>query len=451
MRQISVMMLVLILSACQSQGLKVSDEVSISGLGYSLIQMPGNSRVSIQIAWPSYWAFSKDENQAVPYIGTRLLLAGGAEKYPAGEVVERFADMNSVAYLTPSADYLLGVIHYSPEHQKETLEMANAHLRKPTLDKRWLKRIRDEFSEQMKEARTNPENKGFEALRWAIFGEQPIRSALSLDEMNIIDDVEQADIVVWSKNVIVRAGVSIVIAGDLTKQSAGDMVDTLFEGLPEGQVANDVPIDANFSRKRILLHTPDSKTSTLSFIGKLPPAREGSGFEDLLLNAALGTGSHSVLFDAVRTKTRASYVFGSSIEAFSRDQRILVLSGQVETSKLAEAEKAIREAYTKFLEVGPGDGLQQLKERFRENIKESLKDTGAMANSAMMAKLDGKKTTDILTLQDELNAVTVQSLKQRLNVDFPVTDELIVVVSSPDETALSDACVIKTPRQAVDC
>lgn len=450
MRQIGAVLLVLALSGCQSQGLKVSDEVSTSGLSYSLIQMPGNSRVSIQIAWPSYWAFSKAKNQAVPYIGARLLLAGGAEEYPAGEVVERFADMKSEGNLAPSADYVLGVLHYSREHQDETLKMANAHLRKPSLDERWFNRIRDEFSKQIEETRTQAESKGFEALRWAVFGKQAIRAALSLDEVGMIDDVKQSDVATWSKKVITRSA-SIVIAGDLTEEEAGGVIDTLFEGLLEANVERELSVEADFSPRRILLHTPKSTTSTLSFVGKLPSFREGSEFEDLLLNSALGTGSQSVLFDVVRTKMRASYVYGSGIDAFSRNHRILVLSGQVETSKLAEVEKAIREAYAKFREEGPSGGLQQLKEHFRENIKESLKDTGAMAHSAMMAKLDGQKTASILTLQDELNAVTVQSLKQRLNVDFPTADGFIVVVSSPDETALPDACVIKTPKQAVGC
>ncbi|MFK7995824.1 MAG: hypothetical protein AB8B87_16935 [Granulosicoccus sp.] len=56
-----------------------------------------------------------------------------------------------------------------------------------------------------------------------------------------------------------------------------------------------------------------------------------------------------------------------------------------------------------------------------------------------------------LEFKAELDALTTQSLQQRLSSAFPEADDLLVIVSSPDAEALGNACVITKPEQAIDC
>jgi len=79
--------------------------------------MPGNSRITIAVAWPTSRAYESNHNPAVPTIATRLLFAAGAKGYPAGETIERINDMDTQGDLYPEADYLFGELHFSPEHR----------------------------------------------------------------------------------------------------------------------------------------------------------------------------------------------------------------------------------------------------------------------------------------------------------------------------------------------
>ncbi len=443
--------LVIGVMSCHTQASDVARQVSPGGLDYTLIKMPGNSRVSVQIAWPTNWAFNKDNNQAVPHVGARLLLAGGATDYSPNDVIERFEDMGSEAYLAPTAEYIFGTIHFSPTHQDETLDIVNAHLKQPALEQRWLERIRGQFSAQMSEAGMAPGATGFNASRWAIFGEQPLREALSMDDIKSIDAVTQDEAQSWVDSVLTRHEPIIVIAGDVGVHTANEIVDTIFENVRDGEAVETVSVDADFSPKRIVMHTPDAQTSTVSFIGKLPPYQEGFEFEDHLLTTALGNGPQSVLAEAVREDLRASYAYQAGMNAYTIDNRILILTGQVDTDKLAEAETVIRNAYDEFLKTGPAEELTQLQAPFREHLTKLENDTGSMAYNALLRQLYDQKLTSEFSVLDTLDAVTEQTLEQRLALSFPKTDELIVIVSSPDENALKDACVITEARQAVDC
>lgn len=449
--RIMICLLSLSLGGCQSKENVLSEEVSASGLPYVFTRMPGNSRVSIHIAWPTRWYFDADRNPAVPRIGTRLLLAGGSTAYPAGEVIERMADMNSEGDLWTGADYVYGVLHFSPKHQDETLKIANAHLRNPLFDKGWLERVRGEFAEQMNEYRDSAEVQGYEASRWALFGNQPIRAGLSVREDSVIQAATQVEVVSWAKTVFKRNGVFISIAGDLNAADAGQAIDALFDGLPEGVETVAGVAEVDLSSKRIVLHSPEAKTSTLTFLGKLPPSRGGSQMDDRILVNALSGGFEEGLFGAVRTELRASYGYGAGTEEYTADNRFLIMSGQIETSKIAEAEKIIRKVYAEFRENPSIEELPKIKKEYEIGFKEDLKDTGSVSYDAMIAKMRGINPARALNLQGELDAVTVVTLEQRLKDAFPTVDELTVVLSSHDEKALPDACVVKAARDALSC
>lgn len=440
----------LFLTACQEKEMTVSRQITDSGLPYTLISMPGNSRVSFQIAWPNHWTGFEGKNQLTPQIGTQLILAGGAEGYGAGEVLEEFTDMNSEAYLSTSADYVFGTLHYSPEFSEKTLKIANAHLKAPALEERWFKRVQDQLASNAIETAKVPGMSGFEALRLDVLGDQPAR--FSLDGTNeaeyreiTVDDVRE-----WVEAVIVRQGASIVIAGDLDKDSANDAVETLFEGLPQGKAYKPLNITSQYEPKRILYHDPDATTTLLSFIGPMPPTTDGGEFEDAILISEL-RGINGVLLNAVRTELRASYDYAAGIDAFSRKNRFLILSGEVESGKVSAAEKIVRRAYAKFLTADTKANVKALKSDYAENLKVMAGDTGSVAFSALLGTLDGFDGSKVLGLMDELDAVSSQSVNERRANAFPKESELIMVVSSPDSSVISDACVVTTPEEVRDC
>ena len=65
--------------------------------------------------------------------------------------------------------------------------------------------------------------------------------------------------------------------------------------------------------------------------------------------------------------------------------------------------------------------------------------------------LDGQDPTIAPKLGDAVRAITDQDVIERLQSTFPKAEDLIVIVASPDATALPDACVITEISQAAMC
>ena len=443
--------LILLVGCQQEEKAGATNETSPGGIEYTRLYIPKAEDLAIQIAWPTSWALRDNANQAVPYIGTDLILAGGAERFPPGEVVETFADLNAEGTMWVTADHLHGQLITPKENLDEAIEIAAAHLAKPTMDQGWFERIQQGFAANMAETTSQPANRGYDALRWAILGDTPLRKALSVDPPEMITTATRAEVLDWHQQTVVRTSAEVVIAGEISQEDAGKAVDALLVDLPEGIAADAITPSADFTPRRILLHVPEAQTSTLVFMGSLPPTREGSEFEDVLLATALGGDDKSVLFDAVRTGLRASYGFGAGLDAYSRNLRVLVLSGELETAKLAEAETIVRTAYSEFLTAPKMGDLTARKEPFKANGQQTATLPGAASFSALMAILDAQDPNLALTLPSLLDKVTDATVAARATSAFPKAETLIVLAVSPDASALPGACVITSPAEAVNC
>jgi zinc protease len=446
-----VLALTLIASAQTSVAGEVTTEISPGGIEYVRLYMPDTEDVAIQIAWPTDWVVREEFNHAVADLGAELIFAGGAEGFPPGEISEVHADLNAQATVWFTSDHLHAEIIAPKDNLEKAVESTAVHLSAPSMDAAWLERVRQENISIMAEEMSVPINRGYEALRWAILGDTSFRRALSGNVPELYTKATREQVLEWHRTAFVRNDAEIVIAGAINAVVAGKAVDTLFSQLPEGKSLAPVTPKADFSPRRILLHVPEAQTSTLEFFGPLPPTRMGGEVEDLLLASILGGSDNSVLFDAVRTGLRASYGFGAGIDGYSRELRFLFLAGEVETGKLAEAETIVRTAYAEFLKAPQLGDLSALKRPLATHIEQNMRDPITASFPLLVGLLDGQDPDVILRLTALLEEVTDETLHSRASSAFPSAEDLIVLAVSPDATALPDACVIKTPPEAVNC
>lgn len=440
------------LVACQDDSPTAEQATSPAGTEFTLITLPDHEDVSIQIAWPTDWAYRAETNKAAPFVGADLILAGGAEGFPAGEVVERFADLNSEGTVYAAVnDHVIGELTFERGNLDETIEIANAHLRAPTLDETWFNRIKDGAAQNMAQAQAQPAHAGFDAVRWAVFGEAPLRNALSLDDPETIEALTRDEIAAWHQETFTRNPETIVIAGDIDADTAGAALDALLNGLPDTEVFPNWETPIDFTPKRILLHQPDAEVTNLAFLALVPSTREGGELEDLILTHALGGGDQSALFEAVRTNLRASYAFGAGISNYTRQHRVLFMTGEVEDAKLADAETVVREAYEAFQSSELSGSLDDRKAPLGASFADLSEFVVDQARSELQSSLDGFPVGRSLQMSDELNAVTENSVIDRLQNDFPKVENFIVIAVSPNPDALPGACVIREPREAMDC
>ncbi|MGP9791315.1 M16 family metallopeptidase [Roseinatronobacter sp. NSM] len=443
--------LVLGLSFCEGDKTPTaSDQTSPNGTPYRLIQMPGNEYAAILAAWPNDWVWAEGRNPTASYIGAQLILAGGAQGYLAGEVVERFADMDANGDLPVSADHLYGMLAAKKGDWLEAIAIANAHLTQPSFDPDWFDRIRTGFAQNIAEARSQAMNQGFDALRWAILGDHPLRAMLSLDDADAFASLSLEDLRAWHSATVTAQPEAVVITGDITPEQAGAGLDALLAGLPEGGAqAREVVLD--YRPRQILLHLPDVTEAHLTFVALLPATRLGGDMEDLILATALGGAEDSVLFASVRDGLRASYSFNAGLANYTRENRFLVMTGALESAKLADAVDVVRDAYAGFRTAGPAGDINDHIAPLRASFEQTRNYVMNQGRMELETTLDGFATGHSLTMLEMLNSLTMSDLRNRLQGHWPRAQDFVIMAVSPDADALPGACVITRAQDAKDC
>ncbi|MCV6600507.1 MAG: hypothetical protein OIF54_02910, partial [Cohaesibacter sp.] len=149
----------------------MSSHKTANDIPFLLIHIPDAKHISIKAAWDSDWAYRSEVNQVVPYVGTKLILQGGAVGYPAAEAGEIFADLKAQAHLYPTADHVIGDLTFPRASLLKIQKLIEAHLKAPLFDPIWFQRVRDQLQKSLQEEKAKPNHAGFDAIRWAALGE----------------------------------------------------------------------------------------------------------------------------------------------------------------------------------------------------------------------------------------------------------------------------------------
>lgn len=441
----------LTLTACQDEptaGMKTSAQ----GHAFAFMPMPDTAVVSVEVSWPMPWPTQAGRNPAVPYIGADLMLGGGAGPMSPSEVQENFADLNAQGYLYAAGTTLRGGVIAPPEALQDAIAIANTVLRAPSLPQDWLSRLRDGFAANQTEAQQISANQGWQALRDLVLGDQPYNDYLSLTDIASIRATSQAEVRQWHAETVVQQAALIAVAGPLTEAEAGQAVDALFEGLPEGPAAPVQTAPLDFTPRTILLHLPSATKTTLGLIARVPPTGDDGEVDDLIASLILGGDDQSLLFTALRTELRASYAFSAGLDAYTRDNRILVLSGEVDTAQTAAVRDVVVKTYgSLFTSPVPQSALTKWKTSIGAQLAQGDTDPASRSSAMIEAMLDKVDPLRVLQLQDMLARSTPESVQARVSANYTAADALLIIAVSPDANALPGACVISTPDAAVNC
>lgn len=446
--------LVFTLASCKEE---TSREVVLAETpdGRSFYFMPihedGVTDITITIAWPMNWAHVSGNNPAVPYVAAEAILSGGTSEAAPQDIMELFNDKNAYGQLYARADHAIGELSFPKEHINEIVSIASVMLASPQFEEAWVERIKQGVLANQKQAQAQTENQMWAVARQAILGEGPLNDFLSLPNLTDIEAVSVDDLRRWHQETIVQGGVTIAVTGAINQQDAGEAVDQMLSALPDASGSVTASTRPNFEPKTILLHVPDAEKTTLGFIGQLPPTSEGGDLTDLLTLQLFSQPGSGPLFDAVRTELRASYGFQAGYTNFDRATRIMLIAGEVETSKLSQAIDLIRDTYASYKSSPNLDGFDDLRRAIADGTRQNILYVDIAARTMLELALDARDPSDTPRLGDLVTAITTDEVQRRLASVFPSGDALIVIAASPDADALPGACVITEVSQVAQC
>ena len=452
LRPLAMTLAALVLIGCNEDG-DNGLHTSPAGHQFAFLPLPDATAVSVQVVWPMPWALDAANNPAVSHLAVKMMLYGGTVDLAAQDLQAAMANWGAEAYLVQSGVTLRTGLTAPTANLDPALALTNSLLRKPALPAVVLEELRAAAVQSQTEIYARPAEQAFLALRLAVMQDQPTYSeSLSFANPDLIKAVTLADIQRWHAQTVVGKGALIAVAGPIDSVAAGRAVDVLLAGLPDTAAPLAVVKPMNLGPRRILLHVPSAQTTTLAVIAPMPPTGDAGEMDDIIGTYVLGGDDQALMATNLAATLGAPVPFGAAIDAFSRQNRILVMSGQLNPGQLGAAMASVIDSYG-LMATGAPDKAQL--SRWTAQLATSLaavkNDPANRASAMLEAMTDGNSPLVVLELEGMLAKVTPESVQQRFATAYPASSDLIFVAISPDATAMPGACVILQPKDVLTC
>jgi predicted Zn-dependent peptidase len=400
-----------------------------NGLRLHRIPVEGTRAVTLLAAFDAGARTERPEENGMAHFLEHLVFKGG-EKYPTYRDVNEAAE-GIGAVLNAYTSHDLVAFHITARAQRgaDAADLLTDFVARPRIDGDELNRERGVVVQEIARAEDQPSTIAEHLIDEAVFGNHPLgRPVLGTTE-HIRDTFTRDAIVAFrSRRWSPSRGAAFAV-GNLESLNGDGTLERLFERFQPAPAPE--PFDAAPALEpRVLVRERDSNQSHLrmsyrpSIDVSNPQQRAALAVYATLLGGSMG----SRLFDEIREQRGLAYSVSAYPHAYA-DVPVLQLSAGLESAKLGEAYRRMREIVTELREQGPTEQEVTRARAYAAGARTlAFENTGAVARyAAQQTVVFGEDADPDITIE-LLDKVTFDEVRE---VAAGVADALAVACVGP--------------------
>jgi predicted Zn-dependent peptidase len=400
-----------------------------NGLRLHRIAVPGTRAVTILAAFDAGARTERPEENGMAHFLEHLVFKGG-EKFPTYRDVNEAAE-NIGAVLNAYTSHDLVAFHITARAQRglEAADLLTDFVARPRIDGEELDRERGVVIQEIARADDQPAALAEHLIDEAVFGDHPLgRPVLGTTE-HLRDTFTREGIVAFrSRRWSPAAGAAFVV-GNVDALGHDGELENLFErfhAAPEPEPFDPAP----GQHPRIMVRERDSNQSHLRLSYRptvdvsAPRQRAALAVYGTLLGGSMG----SRLFDEIREQRGLAYSVSAFPHAYA-DVPILQLSAGLESGKLLEAYRRMRDIVTELRDDGPTESEVKRAQAYAAGARTlAFENTGAVARYAAQQIIVFDEDPDPDATIELLDQITYDEVRE---IAAGVADELSIACVGP--------------------
>jgi predicted Zn-dependent peptidase len=406
-------------------------EISTLANGMRLHRIPveGTRSVTILAAFDAGARTERPEENGMAHFLEHLVFKGG-DKYPTYRDVNEAAEgIGAVLNAYTSHDLVAFHITARAARGLEAADLLSDFVARPKIDGDELNRERGVVVQEIARANDQPAAQAEHLIDEAVFGDHPLgRPVLGTTE-HIRDTFTREAIVAFRQRRWSPSRGAAFAVGNLEALGDDGQLSELFGRFTEGPTPEAYE-PAPMLQPRVMVRERDSNQSHLrmsyrpSIDVSDPRQRAAMAIYGTLLGGSMG----SRLFDEIREQRGLAYSVSAFPHAYA-DVSILQLSAGLESGKLLEAYRRMRDIVTELRDEGPTRAEVQRAQAYAAGARTiAFENTGAVARYAAQQAIVYGENVDPDRTIELLDRVTYDDVRE---VAAGVADELSVAVVGP--------------------
>jgi predicted Zn-dependent peptidase len=407
----------------------ISHTTLANGMPLYRIGVDGTRALTILIAFDAGARTERPEENGMAHFLEHLVFKGG-EKYPSYRDVNEAAEgIGAVLNAYTSHDLVAFHITVRAQRALEAADLLTDFVGRPRIDGDELNRERGVVVQEIARTDDQPSMLAEHLIDRAVFGEHPLGRPVLGPAEHIRDAFTREGIVAFrSRRWSPTLGAAFAV-GNLSALPDDGQLQELFGRFAPRPLPGPYEPAPPFS-PHILVQERDSNQSHLRMSYR--PAVDVSNPSDraalLIYSTLLGGSMGSRLFDEIREQRGLAYSVSAVPHAYA-DVPVLQLSAGLESGKLVEAYRRMREIVTELREQGPTDGEVERARAYAAGARAiAFENSGAVARYAAQQTIVFGEDVDPDTTIALLDKVTFDEVR---DVAARVADELSVACVGP--------------------
>jgi predicted Zn-dependent peptidase len=407
----------------------ISQSALTNGLPLYQISVDGTRAVTILVAFDAGARTERPEENGMAHFLEHLVFKGG-EKYPSYRDVNEAAEgIGAVLNAYTSHDLVAFHITARAERALEAADLLTDFVGRPRIDAAELDRERGVVVQEIARANDQPSVLAEHLIDEAAFGDHPLGRPVLGPTEHIRDTFTREGIVAFRSRRWAPSRGGAFVVGNLSALGENGHLDELFSRFPS-QPEPDPYEPAPAAEPRVLVQQRDSNQSHLrmSYRPTIDPSDNRQRAALTIYSTLLGGSMGSRLFDEIREQRGLAYSVHSVAHAYA-DVPVLQLSAGLESSKLLDAYRRMREIVTELREQGPTEAEVERARAYAAGARAiAFENTGAVARYAAQQTIVYGEDVDPDAAIALLDQVTYAEVAE---VAADIADKLAVACVGP--------------------
>ena len=394
---------------------------------------------SVRSVTLGFWIATGSANETEAEAGLSHLvehmLFRGSDRYGSLEIDQMFDAMGAELNAGTSKENTSVYARVIDEHLPQAFDVVADMVWHPRMAEADLANEREIVLEEIAMYEDEPQDRVFDEIGQAVFGEHPLGRAI-IGRSEVIAATTPAGLLQFHAGHYTPADVVIAAAGSLEHDAVVELARAIdIPQRPPGRrvppVPEQLPPSLRFLRK-------DTEQYHLTLAAPGPPRDDERRFALRVLDNILGGTSSSRLFQKVREERGLAYNVYSFQALFAGVGQVGIYLG-TRPDNVAPALKVVADELARLREEGvTADELERSKENVKGRIVLSLESTAARMNRLGLAVLNELPLMSIDEVVARLDAVALDEVNALLREAF-APERLSAAGIGPDEQAFRAA------------
>ena len=409
--------------------MKFKRKVLKNGLRVITVKMAETPTVTVLVMVEAGSKYETKEKNGISHFLEHMCFKGTAKRPTALDISKELDALGSHYNAFTGEEYTGYYAKASAKHAHQLLDVVSDLYLNQVFDEKEIEKEKGVITEEINMYHDLPQRHVQELFMELLYGDQPVGWSIAGPKENITA-MKKTDFISYRKDHYVAPATTVIVAGSFDEKTMTKEIAKRFSAIPDSENKKKLKVKEIQTKPEVKFETRTTDQSHLVLGVRAYPVGDKRAPAVRVLNAVLGAGMSSRLFQKLREEMGVGYYVHSSYDAFT-DHGILSVSIGADVNRVNDVVSAILNEFNRFkTELVDKEELNKTKEYLAGTMYLGLESSDAFAEYYGFQEILCRPLKTPEEVIKEIKAVSAKDI-QKVAKEIFVTKNLNLAIVGP--------------------